>query len=222
MAITVVPSVITGQTYSAANFNTHIRDNINGIWVLTTAGDMLYATGSSAADRLALVPGGVMYGGASAPAWLATPAATSLLQKAVGTGAPSWLARTALPGVLHAYGTNYTDSGHSTTSGTYVSTTAEIELTLSYACTIIGIGIASASKTGSTYNAGFLVQVDGTNGTASAYFNSSTQQVVMALAVKQAVAAGARTIKLMYAMSNPSETLSVARAEIHAFAFIDP
>lgn len=53
MSITVVPSAITGQTLSAAQWNTQVRDNINGIWVLTTAGDMLYATGAAAAARLA-------------------------------------------------------------------------------------------------------------------------------------------------------------------------
>lgn len=52
MSITVVPSAITGQTLSAAQWNTQVRDNINGIWVLTTAGDMLYATGATAAARL--------------------------------------------------------------------------------------------------------------------------------------------------------------------------
>jgi len=90
MAITVVPSAVTGQTYSAANYNTQVRDNINGIWVLTTAGDMLYATGASAANRLALVPGGVMYAGASAPAWLAKPASLGLLQND-NAGTPSYL-----------------------------------------------------------------------------------------------------------------------------------
>lgn len=92
MAITVVPSVVTGQTYSAANFNTHVRDNINGIWVLTTAGDMLYATGASAAARLALVTGGVMIGGASAPSWL-TLVVGGILKG--GASAPEWLANVA-------------------------------------------------------------------------------------------------------------------------------
>jgi len=53
MSITTVPSVVTGQTYSAANYNTQVRDNINGLWVCTTEGDMIYATGASAAARLA-------------------------------------------------------------------------------------------------------------------------------------------------------------------------
>jgi len=54
MSITTVPSAITGQTLSAADWNTQVRDNINGIWVLTTAGDMMYATNSSSANRLAI------------------------------------------------------------------------------------------------------------------------------------------------------------------------
>lgn len=88
MAITIVPSVVTGQTYSAANYNTQVRDNINGIWVLTTAGDMLYATGASAAARLALVTGGVMYGGASAPAWLSPGSQNQNLR--MGATYPEW------------------------------------------------------------------------------------------------------------------------------------
>jgi hypothetical protein len=90
MGITTVPSVVTGQTYSAANYNTQVRDNINGIWVLTTAGDMLYATGAAAANRLALVTNGVMIGGASAPAWLAAPATIGILKGLTGN-LPSWL-----------------------------------------------------------------------------------------------------------------------------------
>ncbi len=90
MGITVVPSAITGQTLSAAEWNTQVRDNINGMWVLTTAGDMLYATGSSAAARLALVAGGVLIGGASAPAWLAKVTGGILIG---GASAPSYLAK---------------------------------------------------------------------------------------------------------------------------------
>lgn len=220
MAYTSGFTAVSGATFTAAQYNTNVRDNFSAIWVYTTAGDISYATSSTGLSRLALVPGGVMYGGASAPAWLATPAATSFLSKASGTGAPAWLARTAMPGVLHDYGKNYTDSGHSTTSGTYTSTTAEVTLDTSYTCTIVGIGVAGSTKTGATYNAGFLVQINGTDGTASAYYND-TQQVISCISVLQGVAAGSHTVKLMYAVSNPSETLSVSRAEIHAFAFIE-
>lgn len=90
MSITTVPSVVTGQTYSAANYNTQVRDNINGIWVCTAAGDMIYATGASAAARLALVTGGILYGGASAPAWLAKPASVGILKNNTA-GIPAWI-----------------------------------------------------------------------------------------------------------------------------------
>jgi len=70
MGITIVPSAVTGQTLSAAQWNTQVRDNINGIWVLTTAGDMLYATGASAAARLAIgTANQIMISNGSAPAW---------------------------------------------------------------------------------------------------------------------------------------------------------
>lgn len=70
MGITVVPSAVTGQTLSAAQWNTQVRDNINGIWVLTTAGDMLYATGASAAARLAIGTAVEILGSnGSAPVW---------------------------------------------------------------------------------------------------------------------------------------------------------
>jgi hypothetical protein len=70
MGITVVPSAVTGQTLTAAQWNTQVRDNINGIWVLTTGGDMLYATGASAAARLAIgTVNQIMRSTGSAPAW---------------------------------------------------------------------------------------------------------------------------------------------------------
>lgn len=107
MSITVVPSAITGQTLSAANWNTQVRDNINGMWVLTTAGDMLFATGASAAARLALVPGGVMYGGASAPDWL--PLVTGGVMYG-GASAPAFTSPGGINAVLKsngAYGVNF-------------------------------------------------------------------------------------------------------------------
>ena len=43
MAFTTVPSVVTGQTYSAANYNTYVRDNVNYLYSFVTA---LYPVGS--------------------------------------------------------------------------------------------------------------------------------------------------------------------------------
>lgn len=82
-----------GELVTKAMLDEQIRDNMNAIWVGTVAGDMDYYSASNAKSRLAKVAGGILYCGASAPAWLATPASLSLLQKASGAGAPSYLAK---------------------------------------------------------------------------------------------------------------------------------
>ncbi len=116
MSITTVPSAITGQTLSAADWNTQVRDNLNGIWVLTTAGDMLYATGASAAARLALVAGGVVYGGASAPAYTPTGGKNSFLKadgsNGVAFASPLYRRQGGSSTIFVSAGTtNYTPAG---------------------------------------------------------------------------------------------------------------
>lgn len=73
MSYTAHPTVVTGQTWTAANQNTYVRDNLAALWVFTTAGDMIYATSSSVAARLAPPAGGGYYMGhsGSAPQWTA-------------------------------------------------------------------------------------------------------------------------------------------------------
>lgn len=72
MAFTSPMTAVTGATFTAAQFNTHVRDNENAIWVVTTAGDIQYATGATTQTRLAI---GTAYqflqvnAGATAPAW---------------------------------------------------------------------------------------------------------------------------------------------------------
>ena len=61
-------TAVTGATYAASDYNTHTKGNFTAVWVGTTAGDMDYYTSATAKSRLALVAGGLLYGGASAPA----------------------------------------------------------------------------------------------------------------------------------------------------------
>lgn len=72
MSYTAHPTVVTGQTWTAANQNTYVRDNLAALWVFTTAGDLIYATSSSVAARLAPPAGGGYYLGhtGSAPQWV--------------------------------------------------------------------------------------------------------------------------------------------------------
>ncbi len=65
-------TAVTGATYTAAQYNTYVRDNFTAIWVYTTAGDLAYATSSTALSRLAI---GTAYkflqvnSAATAPQW---------------------------------------------------------------------------------------------------------------------------------------------------------
>lgn len=47
-------TAVTGATYTAAQYNTHTRDNFTAIWVYTTAGDIAYATSATALARLGI------------------------------------------------------------------------------------------------------------------------------------------------------------------------
>jgi len=73
-------TAVTGATYQASDYNTHTKGNFTALWAGTTAGDLDYYTSATAKSRLALTVGGVLYGGASAPAWLAAGAANTFLR----------------------------------------------------------------------------------------------------------------------------------------------
>ncbi len=54
MAYSAVPTVVTGDSWSAANHNTYLRDNLAALWPFTTAGDLAYASSATALARLAV------------------------------------------------------------------------------------------------------------------------------------------------------------------------
>ena len=68
MAWTTPKTWASGYVVLAADLNTHLRDNLNvtAPAVLTTAGDILYASGANTPARLAMATKGhVMVGGGS-------------------------------------------------------------------------------------------------------------------------------------------------------------
>lgn len=68
-------TAVTGATYTAAQYNTYVRDNFTAIWVGTTAGDIDYYTSATAKTRLAIGASGYyLTSTGSSPAW------TSLLR----------------------------------------------------------------------------------------------------------------------------------------------
>lgn len=84
-------AVTKTATYTAAQYNTHVRDNMAALWVYTTAGDIAYATGATGLARLGIGgAGALLYSAGSAPAWKAAGGAGELLYGA-GAAAPNWL-----------------------------------------------------------------------------------------------------------------------------------
>ena len=138
MGFNSVPLLATGDWIDAAWGNTYWRDNLAALYPYTTAGDLAYGVSAGGAlARLGLTVGGVMYGGALAPAWLAKPSVDSLL-KNTSAGVPSWLAMTAIPGMLHAKNTVNFSPGGQTFSGSWADiTSATLTLTLTVTCTVI-------------------------------------------------------------------------------------
>lgn len=63
-------TAVTGATYTAAQYNTHTRDNLTAIWVYTTAGDISYASSATTLARLAIgANGSYLESTGSAPQW---------------------------------------------------------------------------------------------------------------------------------------------------------
>jgi len=90
MAFTTVPTVATGDLWSAANHNTYIKDNFSAIFVGTTAGDIDYYTSATTKSRLAAVNGGVLKSSGSAPSWLAMGTSFRVLTANTTTNEPQW------------------------------------------------------------------------------------------------------------------------------------
>lgn len=64
-------TAVTGATYTAAQYNTYVRDNFTAIWVGTTAGDLEYYTSSTAKARVAIgTAGKILMSNGSAPTWV--------------------------------------------------------------------------------------------------------------------------------------------------------
>lgn len=88
-------TAVVGATYTAAQYNTYVRDNFTAIWVGTTAGDMDYYTSATAKSRLAIgANGAIMKSTGSAPAWVAAGGAGSIFYNN-GASTPAWLAMAA-------------------------------------------------------------------------------------------------------------------------------
>lgn len=107
MAYTTVPTVATGDVWTAANHNQYIRDNFSSLFVGTAAGDVDY------------------YDSASTKAKIAKPSVDSIL-KNTSAGVPSWIPFAGAVNFSGRQGGNATDWMPAGTTN-YSPTTVKME-----------------------------------------------------------------------------------------------
>lgn len=196
MTFTTVPLLATGDWIDAAWGNTYWKDNFAALWPYTTAGDLAYGTGAASnLARLALTTGGVLYGGASAPAWLAKPSVDSVLKNTTA-GVPSWL---ALADVYPVTATKTDATGHSYSSTT-VRDMPNSSGTITPKVTSTVLVVASVEAYNGTGNCFFqykirLNGVDNAN-YAVLHFSNGIVASIAAVARFTGVTSGAKTLVL--------------------------
>lgn len=105
MAFTSPLTAVSGATFTAAQFNTNVRDNLNAIWVGTTAGDMDYYSSSTAKSRVAIgANGSYLSSNGSAPGWtLLYRYMGFLLNTSVALGAGDDAVRFRIPAAMNGW-----------------------------------------------------------------------------------------------------------------------
>lgn len=226
MGFNSVPLLATGDWIDAAWGNTYWRDNLAALYPYTTAGDIAYGVSAGGAlARLGLTVGGMLYGGASAPAWLAKPSVDSLL-KNTSAGSPSWLAITGIPGALHAKGkVDFSPGGQVFAGGWADISFASLSLTLGVTCTVVVRAYVTGYNSNAGTGNGFYVRAD-VNGTPDAGtipFDGSQTEVRNGLYAYEyyftGVTAGTRLVKLQ-CQANGSSNI-VERGRLIAQAFVE-
>ena len=222
MGITSVPSAVTGQTYSAANYNTQVRDNINGIWVATAAGDLIYASGASSAARLAKPAsiGLLQNGSPGVPSWLTGGSALQVLRKnAANTGFEF-----AEPANLHTKGM-VSSIVEGTTSSTFPVDVPymTLDLVLTSTCTVVVFGVGSAAVSSSTIYAGYISAViDGVSMIADNSLPHTFMGQYAPISVmwyRTGILAGTRNVKLQMMIQNASRVMYWGGGYLIALAF---
>lgn len=200
-----VPTVANGDSWSAAQHNTYLRDNIEALWPYTTAGDMAYA---SAANQLAR---------------LGKPSVDSVL-KNTSAGTPSWLPLTSVKkGTLHAVGmVDFAPGGQAFTNVWADITGASLTLALSVTCTIFVFAIVTGYN--NTNERAFFIRgvVNGVaDGAALFPFNGGRLRNEGLPYIYRAtgVTSGSRIVKLQ--CYGDSETSVVERGRLIAAAFVE-
>lgn len=215
MAYTSGFTAVTSATFTAAQYNTNVRDNFTAIWVGTTAGDIDYYTSSTTKARIAIGGSGAILRVASGiPAWLALGSAGESLVVNSTTDSPEWRKPV---GIIDVSGMVERTSAVAMTSTAWTDVAdLTLDLTLTRACTLEGIMTGTLAGDG-TQNAKVRLSIDGTPQTDDTSSNStiSGAQVPLALSWRRtAIAAGSRNVKvqLMSGTGNNAYIQGILRA----------
>lgn len=230
MAYNVVPTVANGDSWSAAQHNTYIKDNFAAVWPYTTAGDMNYATASNALARLAISSvGGMLYSTGSAPAWLARPSVSSLLSHPGGASAPAWSALSSLnlhQGVIHKMVNDTQPAEFNTTSTTGADITGlTVNMVTTVTCTILLLIQGGIAVTGGAaiYHAAALGSIGGVvqspDNVPQSYY--AQYEPWFSFYHRTGVAAGTINCKAQLMVANSGRTAYFIGGAIYALAIME-
>lgn len=204
MAYTSGFSAVTGAVFTAAQYNTNVRDNFTAIWVYTTAGDISYATGATTLARLA------------------KPSVLSFLTNS-SSGVPAW----ASAGLIHKFGYATSTTVVSTTSVTGVDITGlTFNLTTTQTCTIVLWMFASVYLTGGTATQASMIlgSIGGTNQTwdnSTPRTYSGSHAPIAHIFRRTGVTAGTITCKALLAVTDGSRTANTLGGTITGIAITE-
>lgn len=179
MSRSAVPTVSNGDSWSAAQQNTYLRDNEAAHWPYTTAGDMAYATGAADLARLA------------------KPSVEAVMKNDNG-GVPSWLTITQMFPVV---ATHNNATGHSyTTAVTWRDMpNSSASITPARTSTIVVFGIVVNYGSNTYGERQFKFNIDGSD--IDTHVSHESYQLnewvsTPIIGFKTGVSSGSRTIKL--------------------------
>ena len=207
MSYTAHPTVVTGQTWTAANQNTYVKDNFAALWVYTTAGDICYATSASAANRLGI--------GSTALLGLRTNA---------GKTAPEW---GYAKGSVNAIGfASWSTEVVTASTHTAWVDLASVNVTTTETCTIVMSGCAFFAITDDGYQAHITGSIGGTQDTNYNACSAATATSINGHAGGYAwrrtgVTAGTIACKMQMRSSNASIQATSERGQFTILAVVE-
>lgn len=224
MAYTAGFTAVTSATFTAAQYNTNVRDNFTAIWVGTTAGDMDYYTSSTTKARLAPPAGlSLLTHNGTVPSWLAAGSALQFLRLNSSTA----FEFAGVPGVIDVFGYDDLTSAFSTSSTSYTDVTGlSISLTLTRTCTIWALfagSFAESNAAGGAPVSDLILSIDGTEtpaGAETTLTDANFQTPAAATFRKINVASGSRVIKPRVRIDDGGESVSI-RGILIAAAFAE-